>query len=155
MSTPAHPCGKTPTTRPPCSFGLSATSQQYFSLRTNQPLAISQQYFSLRMNHHQPSATNQTNRPVIVNPDREVVWTVLDLRGVIIAQCWIHHRSWLLLFPVTTRLHRVFQVQLPMVATHGRGPYNIITIVVEQRRLLPPPSRSCLDARKIWLFNAL
>jgi hypothetical protein len=31
----------------PCSFGLSATSQQYFSLRTNQ---------------HQPSATSQTNR---------------------------------------------------------------------------------------------
>jgi hypothetical protein len=26
-----------------CSFGLSATSQQYFSLRTNQPPAISQQ----------------------------------------------------------------------------------------------------------------
>jgi hypothetical protein len=45
-----------------CSFGLSATSQQYFSLRTNQPLAISQQYFSLRTNQHQPSATRQTNR---------------------------------------------------------------------------------------------
>jgi hypothetical protein len=26
----------------PCSFGLSATSQQYSSLRTNQPLATSQ-----------------------------------------------------------------------------------------------------------------
>jgi hypothetical protein len=45
-----------------CSFGLSATSQQYFSLRTNQPPAISQQYFSLRTNQHQPSATSQTNR---------------------------------------------------------------------------------------------
>jgi hypothetical protein len=32
---------------PPYSFGLSATSQQYFSLRTNQ---------------HQPSATSQTSR---------------------------------------------------------------------------------------------
>jgi hypothetical protein len=32
------------------SFGLSATSQQYFSLRTNQPPALSQQYFSLRTN---------------------------------------------------------------------------------------------------------
>jgi hypothetical protein len=40
----------------PCSFGLSATSQQYFSLRTNQPPATSQQYFSLRTNQHQPSA---------------------------------------------------------------------------------------------------
>jgi hypothetical protein len=45
-----------------CSFGLSATSQQYFSLRTNQPPAISQQYFSLRTNQHQPTATSQTNR---------------------------------------------------------------------------------------------
>jgi hypothetical protein len=33
-----------------CSLGLSATSQQYFSLRTNQPPATSQQYFSLRTN---------------------------------------------------------------------------------------------------------
>jgi hypothetical protein len=46
----------------PCSLGLSATSQQYFSLRTNQPPATSQQYFSLRTNQHQPSATSQTNR---------------------------------------------------------------------------------------------
>jgi hypothetical protein len=45
-----------------CSFGLSAISQQYFSLRTNQPPAISQQYFSLTANQHQPSATSQTNR---------------------------------------------------------------------------------------------
>jgi hypothetical protein len=41
-----------------CSFGLSTTSQQYFSLRTNQPPAISQQYFSLGTNQHQPSATS-------------------------------------------------------------------------------------------------
>jgi hypothetical protein len=47
---------------PPCSLGLSATSQQYFSLRTNQPPANSQQYFFLRTNQHQPSATSQTNR---------------------------------------------------------------------------------------------
>jgi hypothetical protein len=44
-----------------CSLGLSATSQQYFSLRTNQPSATSQHYFSLRTNQHQPSATSQTN----------------------------------------------------------------------------------------------
>jgi hypothetical protein len=48
-----------------CSFGLSATSQQYFSLRTNQSPSISQQYFSLRTNQHQPSATSQTNRLLI------------------------------------------------------------------------------------------
>jgi hypothetical protein len=47
---------------PPCSFGLSATSQQYFSLTTNQPPATSQQYSSLRTNQHQPSATSQPNR---------------------------------------------------------------------------------------------
>jgi hypothetical protein len=41
-----------------CSLGLSATSQQYFSLRTNQPLATSQQYSSLRQTStsHQPPA---------------------------------------------------------------------------------------------------
>jgi hypothetical protein len=49
----------------PCSFGLSATSQQYFSLKANQPLAISQQYFSLRTDQHQPSATSQANGLVI------------------------------------------------------------------------------------------
>jgi hypothetical protein len=49
----------------PCSLGLSATSQQYFSLRTNQPLATSQQYFSLRTNQHQPSATSQANRLLV------------------------------------------------------------------------------------------
>jgi hypothetical protein len=48
--------------RSPCSFGLSATSQHYSSLRTNQPPTISQQYFSLRTNQYQPSATCQTNR---------------------------------------------------------------------------------------------
>jgi hypothetical protein len=49
MQMPDHPLA-------PCSLGLSATSQQYFSLRTNQPPATSQQYFSLTTNQHQPSA---------------------------------------------------------------------------------------------------
>jgi hypothetical protein len=42
----------------PCSLGLSATSQQYFSLRTSHPPAIRRQYFSLRTNSisHQPPA---------------------------------------------------------------------------------------------------
>jgi hypothetical protein len=44
-----------------CSFGLSTTSQQYFSFETNQPSTTSQQYFSLRINQHQPPATSQTN----------------------------------------------------------------------------------------------
>jgi hypothetical protein len=39
----------------PCSFGLSPTSQQYFSLRTNKPPATNQQYFFLRPNQHQPN----------------------------------------------------------------------------------------------------
>jgi hypothetical protein len=46
----------------PCSLGLSATSQQYFSLTSNQPPATSQQYSSLRTNQHQPLATSQPNR---------------------------------------------------------------------------------------------
>jgi hypothetical protein len=45
-----------------CSLGLSATSQQYFPLKANQPPAANQQYFPLRTNQHQPSATNQMNR---------------------------------------------------------------------------------------------
>jgi hypothetical protein len=45
---------------------LSVTSQQYFSLRINQPPATGQRYFSLRRNQHQPSATSQTNRPEVV-----------------------------------------------------------------------------------------
>jgi hypothetical protein len=48
-----------------CSLGLSATSQQYFSLTINQPPATSQQYSSLRTNQHQPSATSQPNRLVV------------------------------------------------------------------------------------------
>jgi hypothetical protein len=51
----------------PCSLGLSATSQQYFSLTTNQPLETSQQYSSLRTNQHQPSATSQPNRLLVHN----------------------------------------------------------------------------------------
>jgi hypothetical protein len=49
-------------TASPCSLGLSATSQQHFSLRINQPPTTSQQYFSLGTHQHQPSATSQTNR---------------------------------------------------------------------------------------------
>jgi hypothetical protein len=59
--------------RSACSFGLSANSQQYFSLRTNQPPAIGQQYFSLRTNQHQPSATSQTNRLMF----RKMAWVNL------------------------------------------------------------------------------
>jgi hypothetical protein len=49
----------------PYSLGLLTTSQQHFSLRTNQPPATNQQYFSLRTNRHQPSATSQTNRLLV------------------------------------------------------------------------------------------
>jgi hypothetical protein len=42
------------------SFGLSATSQQYFSLRTNQPPATSQQYF-LSQNKSAPTISHQPN----------------------------------------------------------------------------------------------
>jgi hypothetical protein len=36
-----------------------------FSFRTNQPPATSQPYFSLRTNQHQPSATSQTNSLIL------------------------------------------------------------------------------------------
>jgi hypothetical protein len=55
-----------------CSFGLSATSQQYFSLKTNQPPATSQQYFSLTANQHQPSATSETNRLYIYLQNKQL-----------------------------------------------------------------------------------
>jgi hypothetical protein len=57
-----------------CSLGLSDTSQQYFSHRTNQPPATRQQYSSLRTNQHQPSATGQPNRLQIVT--RCGTWTL-------------------------------------------------------------------------------
>jgi hypothetical protein len=63
------------TSGPPCSLGLSATSQQYFSLTTNQPLATSQQYFPLRTNQHQPPDTSQTNRTFLRGYD---IWCRLD-----------------------------------------------------------------------------
>jgi hypothetical protein len=50
---------------PPCSLFACLISQQYFSLRTNQPPATSQQYSSLRTNQHQPSATSQPNRLLV------------------------------------------------------------------------------------------
>jgi hypothetical protein len=43
------------------AYKLSATNQQYFSLRTNQLPAISQQYFSFRTNQH-PSLAKGTGR---------------------------------------------------------------------------------------------
>jgi hypothetical protein len=79
----------------PCSFGLSATSQQYFSLRTNQPPETSQQYFSLRTNQppetsqqyfslrtnqHQPSATSQTNRLYTLPVHQPRIWCNSDFR---------------------------------------------------------------------------
>jgi hypothetical protein len=38
-----------------------------FSLRTNQPPVISQQYFPLTTNQHQPSATSQTNKLIMIS----------------------------------------------------------------------------------------
>jgi hypothetical protein len=49
--------------RKDCSFGLSATSQPYFSLGTNQPPPNSQQYFSLRK-RPAPATSHQPNEQV-------------------------------------------------------------------------------------------
>jgi hypothetical protein len=67
-----------------CSLGLSATSQQYFSLRTNQPLqpaATSQQYSSLRTNQHQPSVTSQPNKLVPI--DKNLRRRMTHARGLL------------------------------------------------------------------------
>jgi hypothetical protein len=48
-----------PSISPPCSFDLSATSQQYFSLRTNQP--ISNQPAVFFFENKSASAASQTN----------------------------------------------------------------------------------------------
>jgi hypothetical protein len=47
----------------PCSFGLSATSQQYFSLRTNQPPAV------LFSQNKSASAISQTNNLPVTDKD--------------------------------------------------------------------------------------
>jgi hypothetical protein len=46
-----------------CSLFAWLISHQ--PVTTNQPPATSQQYFSLRTNQHQPSATSQTNRLMV------------------------------------------------------------------------------------------
>jgi hypothetical protein len=57
------------------SLGLSATSQQYFYLTTNQPSATRQQYFSLRTNQHQPY--EQAEYLVLICFERKVLVTVM------------------------------------------------------------------------------
>jgi hypothetical protein len=54
-----------------CSIGLSATSQQYFSLRTNQPPATSQQY------SHQPAVLFSQNKPTTSNQPAVLFCAVL------------------------------------------------------------------------------
>jgi hypothetical protein len=55
----------------PCSFGLSATRQQYFSLRTNQPTATSQQYFYLRKKSA-PAISHQPNEQAVIYQMQEM-----------------------------------------------------------------------------------
>jgi hypothetical protein len=57
--------------------GLSATSQQYFSLTTNQPTATSQQYFS--QNKPAPAISHQPNEQakgdeLFVSMEKEGWW---------------------------------------------------------------------------------
>jgi hypothetical protein len=63
----------------PCSLGLSATSQQYSSVRTNQPPATSQQYSSVRTNQHQPLATSQPNRLLNYVFTRKKEWQIEEV----------------------------------------------------------------------------
>jgi hypothetical protein len=79
----------------PCSFGLSATSQQYFSLRTNQPPVTSQQYFSLRTNQHQPSATSRRNRLLSCFCENQCT-TLLSTVSVLASRCLYRSTTYLL-----------------------------------------------------------
>jgi hypothetical protein len=66
---PAH--GKKKTSA--CSLGLSATSQQYFSLRTNQPPATSR---------NQPAVLFSQNKPapaISHQPTEQAVWVLFLL----------------------------------------------------------------------------
>jgi hypothetical protein len=56
---------------PPCSFGLSATSQQYFSLRTNQPSPTNQQYF-FSQNKPAPATSRKTCSDLLPLPLRHL-----------------------------------------------------------------------------------
>jgi hypothetical protein len=51
----------------PCSLGLSATSQQYFSLRTNQPPATSQNQPAVlfTQNKPAPAISHQTTEQAV------------------------------------------------------------------------------------------
>jgi hypothetical protein len=63
-----------------CSFGLSVTSQQYFSLRTNQPPAISQQYFlseQISTSHQPPAKRTGCETVPLCMHARAYAWTVL------------------------------------------------------------------------------
>jgi hypothetical protein len=53
----------------PCSLGLSATIQQHFSLRTNQPPTTSQQYF-LSRNKPAPAISHQPNEQAVTLHNR-------------------------------------------------------------------------------------
>jgi hypothetical protein len=62
----------------PCSLGLSATSQQYFSLRTNQPPATSQ---------NQPAVLFSQNKPapdISHQPTEQAVYS-----ATYNANCWV------------------------------------------------------------------
>jgi hypothetical protein len=92
-------------------IGLSATSQQYFSLTTNQPPATNQQYFSLRTNQHRPSATSQTNRLV---PEPELA--LMAGRSRLTSQPWKRRRR------LATAPLPVLQQDVHQVAGAGRAP---------------------------------
>jgi hypothetical protein len=53
----------------PCSLGLSATSQQYFSLRTNQPSATSQNQPAVLFSQNKPA-------PAISHQPEQAVWVL-------------------------------------------------------------------------------
>jgi hypothetical protein len=97
----------------PCSLGLSATGQQYFSLRTNQPPTTSQQYSSLRTN--QPSATSQPNR----------LWNYRTLQKV----KYVPHIVFIKKNNTPTKLHKILQsAELqkspPLLIKNVKRPHN-------------------------------
>jgi hypothetical protein len=69
-------------------FGLSATSQQYFSLGKNQSPAINQQYFYLRTNQHQaPAISHQSNKQVATLALTELRYLLCWFTGTATSLC--------------------------------------------------------------------
>jgi hypothetical protein len=77
-------CSKNLSKPPPCSFGLPATSQQYFSLRTNQPSATSTFLSEQTSTSHQPP-TKRTGCTIRTHNKIQIIYQYGMYRMVIVS----------------------------------------------------------------------